>query len=103
MDLGTIVGISVALIGILLGQFLEGGSVLEMIQPTAGLIVFGGTIGATMIGFSLSSFKQAVGELIYVLKEEETQPNGVIDQIIAFTQKARREGIISLEQGCGHR
>ena len=98
MDLGTLVGITVAIVGILFGQFLEGGSILEMIQPTAALIVFGGTIGATMIGFSLSSFKQAVDELIYVLKEERVHPNGVIDQIIAFTQKARREGIISLEK-----
>ena len=86
------------MVGILLGQFLEGGSVLEIIQPTAAFIVFGGTIGATMTGFSLSSFKQAVGELIYVFMEERVQPNSVIDQIIAFTQKARREGIISLEK-----
>ena len=86
------------MIGILFGQFLEGGSILQMLQPTAALIVFGGTIGATMIGFSLSAFKTAVGELIYVLKEEQVHPNSVIDQIIAFTQKARREGIISLEK-----
>ena len=98
MDLGTIVGITVAMVGILFGQFLEGGSVLQMIQPTAALIVGGGTIGATMIGFSLSSFKRAVSDLIYVLKEEKVQPNAVIDQIISFTNKARREGIISLEK-----
>ncbi len=98
MDLGTILGITVAFVGILFGQFLEGGSVLQILQPTAALIVFGGTIGATMIGFSLASFQRAVSELIYVFKEESAQPNGVIDQIIAFTNKARREGIISLEK-----
>ena len=98
MDLGTILGITVATFGILFGQFLEGGSIFQMIQPTAALIVGGGTIGATMIGFSLSSFKRAVSELIYVFKEETVQPNAVIDQIISFTNKARREGIISLEK-----
>ena len=98
MDLGTIIGITVAFVGILGGQILEGGSVLQILQPTAGLIVFGGTIGATMIGFPLSTFKNALAEMIYVFKEETTHPSAVIDQVIQFTNKARREGIISLEQ-----
>ena len=98
MDLGTLLGIAVAFGGILIGQVLEGGSILEMLQPTAALIVFGGTIGATMIGFPLSTSLNAVGDLIMVLKEDDVQPDGVIDQIIQFTNKARREGIISLEK-----
>ena len=98
MDLGTILGIVVAFVGIIFGLILEGGSVVEILQPTAALIVFGGTIGATMIGFPLSTFKNAVGDLIMVFKEDHVAPDGVIDQIIQFTNKARREGIISLEK-----
>ncbi len=98
MDLETLLGIAVAFGGILTGQVLEGGSILEMLQPTAALIVFGGTIGATMIGFPLSTSLNAVGDLIMVFKEDSVQPDGVIDQIIQFTNKARREGIISLEK-----
>src|SRR5688572_7301978 len=98
MDLGTILGIAVALIGILFGQWLEGGSVLQILQPTAAFIVMGGTIGATMIGFPLATFKQACADLIHIFKEDDIQPNEVIDQVIAFTNKARREGIISLEK-----
>ena len=98
MDLGTLLGIAVAFGGILTGQVLEGGSILEMLQPTAALIVFGGTIGSTMIGFPLSTSLNAVGDLIMVFKEDSVQPDGVIDQIIQFTNKARREGIISLEK-----
>lgn len=98
MDLGTILGIGIALFGILFGQFLEGGSVFQILQPTAGLIVGGGTIGATMIGYPLDTFKQAMAELIYVFKEDQLSPNETIDQVIQFTNKARREGIISLEK-----
>lgn len=98
MDLGTILGIGIALFGILFGQFLEGGSVLQILQPTAAFIVLGGTIGATMIGFPLATFKQALAELIYVFKEDALEPNAIIDQVIRFTNKARREGIISLEK-----
>jgi chemotaxis protein MotA len=98
MDLATILGIVLALGFILGGQALEGGSVLQILQPTAGLIVFGGTLGATMIGFPMSVLKQAAADFLHVLKEENIQPNAVIDEVIKFTNKARREGIISLEK-----
>ena len=98
MDVGTLLGIGIALFGILGGQILEGGSVLQIIQPTAALIVFGGTIGATMIGVPLSTFKLAIAEMVYVFKEDSLKPNAIIDMVVQFTNKARREGIISLEK-----
>ena len=98
MDLATILGIVIALAGILVGQAIEGGSVLQILQPTAGLIVFGGTLGATMIGFPMSVIKQAAADFMHVLKDENVEPNAVIDEVIKFTNKARREGIISLEK-----
>lgn len=98
MDLATILGIVVAFAGILVGQAIEGGSVLQILQPTAALIVFGGTLGATMIGFPLSTLKQAASDLLHVFKEDTVEPNGVIDEVIKFTNKARREGMIALEK-----
>src|SRR5437016_743642 len=98
MDLCTILGMGVGLGGILLGQAIEGGSVLQILQPAAAMIVFGGTLGAVMISFPMSVMKQAAVDLIQVLKEETIQPNDVIDEVVRFTNKARREGIISLEK-----
>jgi chemotaxis protein MotA len=98
MDLGTVLGIVVALGGILIGQAIEGGSVLQILQPTAAMIVFGGTLGAVMISFPMSVLKQAAADLLQVLKEETVAPNDVIDEVVRFTNKARREGIISLEK-----
>jgi chemotaxis protein MotA len=98
VDIATILGIAVAFIGILVGQALEGGSVLAILQPTAAFIVFGGTLGATMIGFPISVLKQAAGDLLHIFKEEKIEPSGVIDEVIKFANKARREGIIALEK-----
>jgi chemotaxis protein MotA len=98
VDLATILGIVIALVGILVGQAIEGGSVLQILQPTAAMIVFGGTIGATMIGFPLSVMKQAAADLLHIFKEEVVDPSNVIDEVIRFANKARREGIISLEK-----
>src|SRR5205809_2650039 len=98
MDLGTLLGIVVALAGILVGQAIEGGSILQILQPTAAMIVFGGTIGATMIGFPLAVVKQAAADLLHFFKDENVEPSGVIDEVLKFANKARREGIISLEK-----
>src|SRR5215475_14131369 len=98
MDLATVVGMLVAVVGILVGQAIEGGSVLQILQPTAAMIVFGGTLGATMIGFPMSVIKQAALDLLHIFKEEHVAPTGVIDEVIRFANKARREGIISLEK-----
>src|SRR2546430_5728055 len=98
MDLSTVLGIVVALGGILLGQAIEGGSLLQILQPTAAMIVYGGTIGDVMISFPMSVLKQAASDLIHVFKQDKVQPNDVIDEVVRFTNKARREGIISLEK-----
>jgi chemotaxis protein MotA len=98
MDLATILGITIALAGILLGQVLEGGSILQIIQPTAAFIVFGGTLGATMIGFPMAVLRRAGSDLLHIFRDKETQPDDVIDEILRFTNKARREGVISLEK-----
>src|SRR5579862_4121390 len=98
MDLSTILGIVVALAGILVGQAIEGGSVLQILQPTAAMIVFGGTLGAVMISFPMSVLKQAAVDLFNIFKEDTIEPTSVIDEVVRFTNKARREGIISLEK-----
>src|SRR5262245_17470308 len=97
MDLATVLGIMVAFAGILLGQAIEGGSILDVLKPTAALIVFGGTLGATMIGFPLATLMQALSDLTHIIRNVDVRPNEVIDEIVKFANKARREGIISLE------
>src|SRR5947209_12446120 len=98
MDSATFLGLLIAFGGILVGQAIEGGSIVQILQPTAAMIVFGGTLGATMIGFPPSVFKRAMADLVNLVEEQDIKPNAVIDDIVKFTKKARREGIISLEK-----
>ena len=98
MDLGTVLGIVIAFAGILIGQAIEGGSVVAILQPTAAMIVFGGTIGATMTGFPLNTFMRAVSDLVHLIKDHSVDPDKLIDDLVRFTNKARREGIIALEK-----
>jgi chemotaxis protein MotA len=101
MDIATILGFVLAAIGILVGQAMEGGSIKQIIQPTAALIVGGGTLGAILISFPLKTVLQAVKELKDLFFEKQIKPQERIKEIIGYAARARKEGIISLEQETG--
>lgn len=97
MDKSTFLGVVVALSGILLGLMLEGGKIAQIVQPTAAIIVFGGTFGAVMIQFPLRVIFAAGRRLGQVFMDNTQDPNILIQEMVGYAQKARKEGIISLD------
>jgi chemotaxis protein MotA len=97
LDVGSFLGIGVGLSAILLGNALEGGHLSALVQPTAFLIVAGGTLGATMLGFPLPVFLRAVRALRDVFSDDTRDGRALIEEMVDYAQKARREGIIALE------
>lgn len=97
MDKSTFIGVVVALGGILLGLMLEGGKIAQIVQPTAAIIVFGGTFGAVMIQFPLRVIFAAGRRLGQVFMDGAQDPNILIQEMVGYAQKARKEGIISLD------
>jgi chemotaxis protein MotA len=65
---------------------------------SALLIIFGGTIGATMLSFPISQFMNFSRVLMKALSEPKYDPNQIISTLVQFAQKARREGLLALEQ-----
>ena len=53
MDKATLGGVLVGMGGIVAGLLLEGGNLSQILQPTAAMIVFGGTLGAILIQYPL--------------------------------------------------
>ena len=97
MDKGSFGGIVVAIGGILLGLALEGGKIGQILQPTAALIVFGGTLGAVMVQFPLSVVIAAFASLAHVFFERGEDPVLVVKELVRYAQKARKDGIVSLD------
>ncbi len=97
MDKSTIGGLVLAALGILGGLLIEGGSLVQIMQPTAAMIVFGGTFGAVMVQFPLSVVLAAVKRISNVFLEPVRNPGAVIDEMLRYAHKARREGIVSLD------
>lgn len=97
MDKSTIGGVFLALGGILAGLLLEGGKVSQLLQPTAAMIVLGGTIGAVMVQFPLSTVVQAFKRLAWVFFDKAEDPTRLVETLVGFAQRARKNGIISLD------
>src|SRR5207248_5695709 len=97
MDIASIGGIALALLGILAGMMVEGGSITQITQPTAAMIVFGGTIGAVMLQFPMNIFLGALKAIFKVFMHKSSNGEATLAQIVGFANKARRSGIVSLD------
>jgi chemotaxis protein MotA len=97
-DIATFLGLIIAFGGIVGGLVLEGGEIADIAQYTAALIVLGGTIGATLIATPMTIVVGAVKQLIAVFLEKAVTPDTTIEEIISYATRARKNGIVSLEQ-----
>jgi chemotaxis protein MotA len=98
MDKATLGGLVLAIGGILLGLLIEGGNLGQVLQPTAAMIVFGGTFGAILIQYPLSVAFYSFKRLANVFVEPAQNARATIELLIKFANQARREGIISLDK-----
>ena len=101
MDKISIAGLVMGLVAIVGGQVLEGGHVSSLVQPTAFLIVIGGTLGAVMLQSPLPVFIEGMKMGRWVFLPPDTRPQGLIRQIVNWSQIARKEGLLALESQIG--
>lgn len=97
MDKSSFMGVIVGLGGITLGLLLEGGKLSQVIQPTAAIIVFGGTLGAVLLQYPMPVVASAFRRLVQVFLERKLDPQQTVQQLVIFANKARRYGMISLD------
>jgi len=97
LDKSTLGGILIALSGIGLGLLLDGGRLSQVLQPSAALIVLGGTIGAVLIQFPLRIVLQALAQLKDVFLEAAPEPDALVENLLRYAYKARKEGMLSLD------
>ena len=98
MDIASIGGLILALAGILGGMVIEGGSPVEIMKPTAAMIVIGGTAGACMLQFPLSIFLAALKSIVKVFLHKGHDGEAIVQQIVGYANKARKSGIVSLDE-----
>jgi chemotaxis protein MotA len=97
LDIAALLGVCVAVGGILAGLVLEGGRITDVVQFTGALIVFGGTAGAVMLTTPFSIIRSSLRRLKKVLFEERNSTKETIEEILVYAGKARKNGMVSLE------
>lgn len=97
MDKISIAGLAIGAIAILGGQLLEGGHIGSLVQPTALLIVLGGTLGAVLLQSPFHVFKRGMQMAKWIWIPPVIEQKRLVDQIMVWSQLSRREGLLSLE------
>ncbi len=99
MDFATVIGIVLAFGAVIVSAFI-GGVDLRILYERyeAFILVFGGTLGATLISFPLRTFVRGfIGGLQTVFTEPVYHERSTIQTLVSFAEKARREGLLALE------
>jgi chemotaxis protein MotA len=100
MNSASILGILLGVVAVFGGNILEGGRIGSVVQGPAALIVFGGTLGATFLSFSIKDIMFSAQMLKEVFFNNGLLPevNSIIRDVVNFATKARREGLLSLDR-----
>jgi chemotaxis protein MotA len=95
----SIIGLLLALIGIGVGATMEGAPVMVVLNPAAMMIVLGGTLGATICGTSMDRVKAIPKLWMKALNAEVYDMRGRVTELVAYAEKARRDGLLALDDG----
>src|SRR3989339_109785 len=98
MDIATIIGLVMGFGAVIGGQLLEGGHIAALLQPTAAVIVLGGTLGAIFVSFPLKDLLRAFHNAATAFFPQEENPEDLIGKLVGFARIARNNGLITLEE-----
>jgi chemotaxis protein MotA len=94
---GSLLAIPAA-VGVVVGsQLLDGGSWTSLLQSTAALIVFGGTLASTLISYAPGAVFDAVREAARSFGGRNDDLSGLSSDLVAMSVRAHRNGVLSLE------
>jgi len=97
IDMSTLLGLMLAVAGIFGAQWIDGGRVESLMQGTALLIVFAGTIGAVLVQTPPAVFTRAVRMARWALYPPKINSDRLIGRLVDWAQVARRDGALALE------
>lgn len=97
MDLGIIISLIIGFGAIIFGFILEGGALHALFEPTAAIIVFGGTIGAVGVSFPIKTLKKVPHALKLAFTPQKREIDSLVELIKEMAIRARKEGLLNLE------
>jgi chemotaxis protein MotA len=92
-----ILALALALVMILGGNMLEGGTIGAIVQPTAAMIVAGGCAGATWLASSDADLKAMFKLLPRLIRPGGTDRRALLDLLIRVAGVVRKDGMLAVE------
>ena len=96
-DTSIIVGMLIGFGGLIAGYLYERGPLAGLIGPSAFIIIVAGTLGAVTVSFSLKAMLSIPRIVRQALQRVHGPSPQLAQQLLEFAEKARRDGILSLE------
>jgi chemotaxis protein MotA len=97
MDVLSLIGVILAFVAILGGNYLEGGHAGALLNGPAALIVIGGTLGAAFLQAPVQVFKRAMSIMRWIFFPPRIDLVGGINRVTGWSMVARKEGLLGLE------
>jgi len=97
VDAASLVGVLLGL-GLIVGAIFLGGDLSHFFNLPGIMIVFGGTLAATLITFQLKDVIAAFKAAIFVFSEKKSDPNDMVETMIELCSLSRRQGLIALSR-----
>lgn len=97
VDYFSLAGVFLSLAAVIGGNMLDGGHTDSLIQLTAFVIVFGGTLGATLVQFPQKNFVHGMRRFKWVFFPPKIEGQVSIKKIIRWSSVARKDGLLGLQ------
>ena len=100
MDLASLLGVVIGLGAIMVAMVMEGGNPADLVShPSPIILVVGGSLGATMMGYTVKDLTGIVKVTMKAFFPGKPHDRGeAIEQMVEFADRARRDGLLALEE-----
>lgn len=97
MDLTTLLGIFLG-VGTLVWAIMSESSMNLFLDMPSVFIVIGGTVAATLVSHPMDQLRRILPLIRVAFADTVEEPDAVIPQLVHFAEKARREGLLAMEE-----
>ncbi len=101
MDPAPAIGIGGGFVVVIAANVMEGGNPMSLLLGPPLLLVFGTTILISIAGGTMLDAKNIVGSLKTAFTGKVDPPGAMIPEVVGLAERARREGLLSLEESLG--
>ena len=97
MDILSLIGFVAGVSCVLIAMMIDGGSIMSLLQMSAFIIVFGGTIAAVLLQSPLAAFLRGLRMLVWVFFPPKDDRAQLLDDILGWLRIIRRQFVLALD------